>query len=187
MYGTAIAVTLLLLAVVVAAHRNNRRRKNRYFVAIPFENTLALTTLAQDTVLTDPAIASLEEDLWIHRIDCQWAIQGATAGEGPITVGFAHGDLSVAEIGEAINAAPTGPSDIIQNERARRPVRKSGRFDLAAASESLNDGKAIRTTGKMLISNGVAFNMWARNRGPGTLTTGASIKYGGVVYGTWKV
>ncbi len=171
----------------------NRKRggrrfyRNRNFVVIPFENTLALSTLATDAVLTDPALASLEEDLFVISVDCQFQIDGLTQSEGPITVGWAHGDLSVAEIAEAINAAPTGPRDIIANERARRPVRKAGRFSGLTAEETLNNGLPIRNVCKFLVSDGVPFNMWARNRSGSALTTGAQIKYGGVVYGQWKV
>ncbi len=172
----------------MAKKKPYRRRRNRNFVAIPFSTRLPLSTLADGTVLKGDVLGSdLGEDLYIVSIDAQIAIRGATAGEGPILVGFAHDDLSVAEINEALEAELTDPDDIIAKERARRPVRKTGLFSVINANEVLNDGKAVRTKCRWSEGDGNhRIALWARNQSGATLSTGAILEWFGTVYGRWQ-
>jgi len=104
---------------------------------------ITLSTLAANTVIVANMIASLTEDLFVISVDLMWSLLGGTAGEGPIEVGVAHGDLTVAEILEAIAASPTGPGDLIQNERSRRPVRGAGSFPGITATEVIAQAPPI--------------------------------------------
>ena len=45
----------------------------------------------------------LGEDIFVISVDCMWNLRGHTASETPLEFGFAHGDLSVTEIAEALN------------------------------------------------------------------------------------
>ncbi len=166
----------------------NRRRGNRRrnFVAIPFETELALVTLADDTVVTTAPI-TFGEDIYCISMDASYATEAATAGEGSISVGWSHGDLTVAEIKEAITAAVTDPSDIIAKERARRPVRKVGQFPLLSAAETLNHGDSIRTPLKFLINDSKSIKFYAFNKSGGPQTTGTLINVSGTLYGRWVV
>ncbi len=122
-----------------------------------------------------------------YAVGCSlyWVIRDLTPGEGPIEVGVDHNDLSVGESAEALDAEVVSPSNIIERERASRPVRRSGVFFGLAESEVLNNGKPIRT--KMMFSLDPGFNAraWARNKSGAALTTGAIITVTGKMWGRW--
>ncbi len=109
-----------------------------------------------------------------------------TGSEGPIIVGIAHGDYTVAEVQE--NLGLTGmedPNDMVAKEQGYRKVRSAGDFSGLNTDEVLNDGKPIRTTGKFMITTGGTLQFWAWNRSGATLTTGSAISIAGKLYGRW--
>ncbi len=170
--------------------RNSRRYRSRSknFVAIPFATRLALGTLADGTVLKGDVLgADLGEDLYVVSIDANISLREHTAGEGPILVGYAHDDLSIAEINEALEAEVTDPDDIIAKERARRPVRRTGMFSGIDTEEVLNHGAALRTKCRWSEGNGAhRIALWARNQSGASLTTGAFVEWFGTVFGRWQ-
>ncbi len=166
------------------ANRTRRRRRSRNFVAIPFDATLALATLADATVLEGPVV-TFGEDIYIMSIDCTWAWHTHTTGEGPYNVGWAHGDLTVTEVAEALNAEVTDPDDIIAAERARRPVRRAGAFSGVGTEEVLNNNVPIRTKCKFVVGNDHSISIWVQNRSGGPTTTGTQVIITGVIYGRW--
>ncbi len=106
-------------------------------------------------------------------VKATWSIVGLTLVEGPITVGYAHDDYSVAEIKECLEAAASiDPGDKIAQEQANRLVRIVGTIN-ANGSPELNDGKPITTKLNWLIGVGHAINMFAYNEFPSALSTGA--------------
>ncbi len=163
--------------------KHNRRKG---FQAIPFTDQLPLITLGNDLVLAQAPIAAFAgKSFFGISVDTLWGIRGLTAGEGPITVGWAHGDLSTTEIAEALVAEVNDPSDIIARERARRPVRRAGIFSAITVDQTLNDGTLIRTPLRFSISIGKTLVFWAMNQSGAALTTGAILEVQGVVYGRW--
>ncbi len=161
---------------------------NKAFQALPVNASLALSTLATETALT-VALSALADDFYVISADLTWTIRDLTGGEDPIHVGLANGDLSVAEIKEAINAAPTSRSDIVAREHARRPIRRIGSFVSGSANlfgNYLNDGKPIRTKVKMYLAEGVELNAFAFNASGAALTTGAVMRVYGTLYGRWS-
>ncbi len=165
--------------------KSSKNRKN--FVAIPFTGQFALSTLLTDVVLTGPLFSSVfGEDIFIISVDCLWALRGHTAGETPLEFGFAHGDLSVTEIAEALNAELTDPDDIIAKERARRPVRRVGTFGGSIADPVFNDGNSKRSTIKFSVGDGFALNAYLLNNSGATLTTGGILEFAGTLYGRWQ-
>ncbi len=170
------------------ANKSNRRRGRRSgFVAIPFQAVLNLGTLNTDLVLAADALGNaLGEDLFVISIACDTALRGLTAGEGPITIGFAHSDLSVTEIAEALVAEVSDPDDIIAKERARRPVRRHGTFSGLATEEALDNGQTKKTTMKFSIGDGHNISCWAQNRSGANLTTGGSVVFDGTIFGRWQ-
>ncbi len=168
-------------------YTRRRRKRSKDFVAIPFEAEIALLALADNVVLKgDIFSAVLGEDLYVISIDGTWTTKGHTALEGPISVGFAHDDLSVGEIAEATQAELTDPDDIIQKERARRPVRKVGAFVGFSSNEVLNNGVPIRQKMKISVGDGHNVSMWAENRSGAPLTTGTLVQCTGTLYGRWQ-
>ena len=111
--------------------RTFTRAKNRRrgFVAIPFRGLLTVGTPV-DGIVTKGGIFgnNFGEDIFIISIDSTWSLVNATSGEVPLSFGFVYSDLGVTEIGEALDAELTSPDDIIQKERAKRPVRRVGQF-----------------------------------------------------------
>ncbi len=160
------------------------RRKN--FQAIPFSDQLALSTLGEDTILSKAPTGAVTESYFAISVDTLWAIRGHTVQEGPIVVGWAHGDLSVSEIKEALVAELIDPSNIIVREHARRPVRRSGIFIGTLSHEVLNDGRPIRTPMRFTIDTGHTWQYFAFNQSGAALTTGTVLEVHGVMYGRWN-
>ncbi len=177
-------------AVGNAMARKRRGRRRGGFVAIPFAAALTLGTLTSNVAIPVSLLAgaALTEDLYIMSIDGYWSLDGQTALEGPFVFGYNHGDLDAGEIGEALDASPRGPGDIIAIERARRPVRRAGQFSVKdALPEIPADGEAIRTKCRFTVESGKAIEMFVMNRGSATLTTGSVVDCNGTIYGRWRV
>ena len=133
-------------------------------------------------------IQSLGEDLFCISVDTTLSLRGIAAGEGPLTVGVAHGDLSIAEIVEALDANLTSPDDIIARERSRRPVRRIGIFAAQETGESqiLNGGIVLRTKLRFSVGNGHDVSFWIRNQSGAALTTGGFLETHGTLFGRWQ-
>ncbi len=168
-----------------AKRRKPYRKYNSKFQALPVNDTSALGTLADATVLRS-GLTNLSDDFWFQSADLMFTLDGLTPGEAPIMVGVAHGDLSVVEIKEAIEAKPTNRGDIVAREQARRPVRQVGTFAGQVVNDTLNDGKPIRVPLKMYVAEGIELNMFSFNRSGAVLTTGATVSINGVLYGEWR-
>ncbi len=162
-------------------------KHNKNFVRLPFQISVALSTLADNIVLKLLPIPDITEDLRVLSMDATWAIKNHTAGEGPLDVGYADDNYSVTEIAEANIAQPTGPGDRIQNERASRRVRKVGTFPGLSTEEVLNDGKPIKTRLNWLITDMNTLAGWIQNRADSTLTTGCILDLSGYINGVWAV
>ncbi len=169
----------------MARKRSSQKRAVGAFQALPVNANLDLATLANATV-AGVNLTGLADDYWLQSADLSWTMDGHTAGEGPILVGIASGDLSVAEVKEAINAVPTSRSDRVAREHASRPVRRVGQFDGAAAGEKLFDGAVKRTPGKIYCAEGDEIIAWAFNGSGAPLTDGTNIRIYGTLYGSWK-
>ncbi len=164
-------------------HQTRRRRKP--LQPVKFETAIALSTLANDTVITAAAL-TLAQDFDIISTDMTITIDGLTEGEGPIDVGLADSVYSVAEIREWINAEPTREYGVAM-EQSKRRCRVYGTFSGDDSGETLNDGLKIRR--KMFI-RGISGNpiadVWANNNSGATLTTGAVVSFQGTHWGRWK-
>ncbi len=96
--------------------------------------------------------------------------------DGPILVGLAHSDYTVAEIEAWIeNAASWETGDLVQaREIGRRLIKQIGIFPIPASelvSSVLNDGKAIRTKLNWNLATGQTIALWAYNMGDSVLAT----------------
>ncbi len=161
------------------------RKRSRNFVAIPFQHELALSTLAANTVIASSPLSALTEDLYIMSIDSTYVMRDGTAGEGPLDVGWSHGDYTVAEIGQALDSGLSGPGTKIEEEQSRRLVRLSGTFHALAAEEALNNGTKLRTKLKFIIEDGQTIDLFVVNRNTSSLTSGTSIEVSGTIFGVW--
>ncbi len=166
--------------------RSGRKRNRKGFFAMPYSASLALATLANEVVVkVNTHASSFTRDAYIISVDQYTSLHNNTTAEGPYQLGFAHGDLTVTEIKESLEAEPIDPSDIIAREHMRRPVRKMGMLPGLLASEVLNNGVVQRTRINFPIGKN-ALVFWAKNRGDtANLTTGTLIKISGTIYGRW--
>ncbi len=163
------------------------RKPRAKLVALPFSSSVALSTLADETIVATTVLGSTfpSRGFYCHSIFTNWGMRGGTVGEGPVDVGYAHDDYSVTEVLEALQSNLVDPSNKIQQERARRLVRKAGIFDGSTEDEVLNDGRPLRTGLGFNVDLGHALEFWARNRSGATLTTGKVLEINGVLYGRW--
>ncbi len=173
-----------------------RRRSNRNFVAKKFTQTQPLGTLGSVTAIASGIDdgSALTTSLFIMSVHASWTLKGFTrgSGDGPIVVGFAHGDYSVTEIKEALEVALLGPASKIEQERSRRLVRQVGilqpRGQTSGAADEmaqLNDGDIVKTKLNWVIEEGQTLNVFAYNSGSGALATGAIQETVGSVFGRW--
>jgi len=170
----------------LAKRRRPSRRRSRRLTAIPFVARLTLGALVSSIVIKVSSLpAAFGEDFYIHSVFANWAMRNYTAGEGPISIGYTHGDLSVTEVLEALTAEVTDPDDIIAKERSRRPVRKLGNFPGLNTEETFQDGRMVRSGIGFTVGDGHQFECWALNNSAATLTTGTILEIDGVLYGRW--
>lgn len=165
--------------------KSARRSRRKGFVAIPFSVSLALLTLADDTVLLGDFVPTLLEDLFVISVDGEWVLDGMTPGEGPVEVGIAHGDYTDAEVEECLSAELNDPDNLILAERARRKIRRVGSFWVQSANEALGDGRTIRTKCRFMVGDGHTLAFFAANRSSAALTTAGSLNIQGTIYGRW--
>ncbi len=169
------------------AHKS-RRRSRKGFVALPFNTSLALSTLSNGAVLSvDIFGGNFTEDFYAISVDMVASIRAATAGEGPIGIGFAHSDYSDAQIAEALAPVLLGPGNKIEQERARRAVRRHGMLPGLLTEETMGDGLPKRTTLKFLVSSGKALSVWGENQSGAALAGGAILELQGTAYGRWLI
>ncbi len=161
--------------------RKPAKRRAFNLRGVQSSGSLALGTLGTVTAITSAALAAADGAYRIMSASLTWALEDFTAGEGPIVVGFAHGDYTVTEIKECIESgASISIGDKIANERANRLVRRVGVFDGVAGAEKLNDGKPIKTRLNWAIPIGKTLSLFAYNDGIVTnLTTGALVRING--------
>ncbi len=164
-----------------------RRRSNKNFVAIPVEGSLSLSTLAFGAVLESGLIGSdLTEDLYAISVDLDVEVTGLTAGEGePMMVYVAHSDYSSTEINEHIDVTFLGPGNKIEQERARRLVRIVGQLKSESEAATRLKMPTKRTKLKFVIQNGKILSIAVNNRSGAALTTGATLRWSGKIYGRW--
>ncbi len=163
------------------------RRRGRGFVAMPVAGSVLPSTLTSGTVIKSPLIENLAEDFFAISADLTWTIRDGTVNEGPLQIGLAHGDYTVAEIKEWLDVDLSNPANLIAREQGGRKCRRTGFFQqgLGAAGEVLNDGKMIRTRLKFLMNDGVSLDFWVHNQSGASLSGGATVIVSGTVYGRW--
>ncbi len=178
----------LLSATTKCMARKRTQKRSRYFVALPFRTQITLATLNSGIVLATGTLSgNFTEDFQVVSVDSKWTLGGYTAGNGPISVGYAHNDYSVTEIKEALEVNLLGPANKIEQERARRLVRDVGMFDQIAPGSFLNNGVSFRTKLNWLISDGFELDVYAFNEGPVALDTGSVVTVAGKIYGYWRI
>ncbi len=176
--------------------RAKRSRNSKNFVAIPFDDSVALGALANAILVKEALIGTnFTEDFFCISVDLSGIVTGLTGGEGiPLEMGLNHSDYSVAEVNQNLDVTLTGPGSKIENEQAGRLVRRTAQgFEHAVGNTTeipligRFGSRISRTKCRFLVSSGKALEVWIKNRSGSTLTTGASLRFSGTIYGRWIV
>ncbi len=175
-WTTAIIVSVCIAGLLALAKRKSGKRAMGRYVKGNVDEDFALGTLAANTGILE-ASDTVGERTRITSVDVTYTLSGMTAGDdiGPIEVGFAHSDYSLAEIEEFLELTTSwNEGDLIDKEVSSRLIRRIGVFDTpAAAGESytLNDGKPIKTKLNWILNAGQGLNWFCYNQGGNPLAT----------------
>ncbi len=174
----------------MAYHPKKRIRRGRSWnpneSVVPQFNSAALGTLANATLIGSDLTPVADEEYRALSLNLLWAARGATAGEGPIVVGIAHGDYTDAEIEAWVEGtAAMSRGDLIAQEIAQRKIWRVGVFSNLGSDEVLNDGKPIRIRMNWHVVEGDIIRQWAYNQSGAPLTTGQNIVTNGSLHLRW--
>lgn len=163
--------------------RKSRRTRRFNLRLVRTSTAVALTTLANVTVLTAVVTGAADGAYRAMTLTNTWSLKGLTASEGPITVGYAHSDYTVTEIKEAIEAgASISIGNKVAQEQANRLVRIVGSFSGLSTNEVLEHGEPISTKLNWFIPIGESVSIFAYNDSGATLTTGAIVDVTGKMF-----
>ncbi len=176
----------VVLCLIFAAHRRRRRKWTGDMQIVPVANALALSTLADVTVISGGITSAATEAYRVLSAKMTWAVRDFPVGLGPITVGYAHSDYSVTEIKEALEAfAAIDRGNLIAREQASRLVRRVGVFNGLLTEETLNDGKALSTKLNWPMVTGDTLNAFAYNQAGAPLTGSTEVVTNGTIFLKW--
>jgi len=177
---TMIEIFVLLLATLFLARHPKRRRYSLRAVRITPARTL--TTLGAATAIIASLTGTSGSSYRAVSVKGVWTLTGLTAGEGPITVGYSHGDYSTTEIKEYLESATSINVGLkVEQEKSRRLIRVVGTF-ASSGNAALNNGNPIKTRLNWLITETKNVSLFVWNEGTGALTTGASVNMVGTMW-----
>ncbi len=159
------------------------------------ENRLqALVTLASETALIVGTKLAMTDAFRMLKSEIVSHIFQMTAGEGGrLALYLCHGDLSVAEISDALSGdGPLSRGDIEASMRAKRPIFLAGQYDADEVGTTAHLTN-IMTGGHGSImkprwtfpDGGVGWNWVVYNFSSTALTTGAVLIIQNKAYGLW--
>ncbi len=172
-------ILLLIVGLALLAKKTPKRRRFnlRKVKASP---SVGITTLASVTAFTGVFFGNADGAYRPVSMESTWSMEDHVPGEGPILVGYAHGDYTVAEIKEFIlSGSSINIGNMVERERAERRIRHVGTFSGENASETLNDGRPIKTRLNWRIPIGTNLNVWFFNDSINALSGSTVMKVNG--------
>ncbi len=172
-------ILLVAIGILFLAKAKPSRRRAMSLRRVRMTPELALSTVGSDTVVRKLVTGASDGAYRAVTVKGIYALSGLTAGEGPITVGWAHSNYTVTEIKECIESSNSiSPGLLIENEQAQRLVRIIGTFP-SVANSNLNNGNPIKTRLNWLIPIGSELQLFFYNEFTAALTTGAVGRFTG--------
>lgn len=170
-------IGMVVLCVLLA---NKRPQRRRALIVGSINFTLALSTLADQTLISGTVGANPGTETFLLSTKCTWSLDNGVKGEGPIIVGVAHEDYTDAEIEAWIeNTGSWTPFNLVQREIAKRKIRMVGSFandgGTTLSTERLNDGLPIKTICRWSNGDTQSLKIWAFNKAGGSLTGAARV------------
>ncbi len=137
-------------------------------------STLATAAVIEDSAKTDTSRAN---GVRVKKMKVAISYKGKTAGEGPLLVGVAKGNMSAAELAEALNSDPQGPDNTVPMEQAKRTVMPLALIPAAAVASPADTRwiRSVRFPWKE-VPEGTDITMWVQNLDTGSLTTGTVVE-----------
>lgn len=171
--ATVIEIFILLVAILGMARKPTKRRRFT-LRRVRISNEVVMGTLGSDTAITGSLTGATVNGYRMVTAKLTWSIMGGTTGQGPVTVGFAHSDYSVAEIKACLESfASIDQGDKIAQELSNRLVRIVGTISMGGGNMNiLNNGLPISTKLNWKIGIGDSVNIFAFNENVAPLTTG---------------
>ncbi len=145
---------------------------------VPFGAAFTLLTLAADTGIISTITAAIQ-NFKATSMRASWGLAGLSAGDGPLLIGIADGELSLAEIEEYLEAAVTNARESPQAENALRPVQVLDTIGFRKESLWVVERILLPT-----FRENVGFTLFVYNTGV-NMTTGAAIEIRGRLFGRW--
>ncbi len=143
------------------------------------DEDMTLGTLAAKTAVLQQFTDAVEERSLISSLQLLWSLIGKTVADnqGPIMVGVAHSDYTLAEV-EAWIELQTGwaEGDQVSREIQNRKIRRVGVFEETGqdlATQVLNQGRSVKTKLNWILTTGQSIKFWAYNNGSANLATTA--------------
>ncbi len=177
-------IILVIVSIMLAKHGGRpRKRRFRRYIRGNVEEQLVLTTLGPGVIVGTAFDEAVVERTFVSSLVATWSMAEFTPAtdDGPITVGISHGDYTDVEIAEWMdNTASWSEADLVQQEVAKRKIRKVGTFlgpgvGGATNRSVLADGRLIKTKLNWILTTGQTLRMWAMNEGASALGTTAPI------------
>ncbi len=164
---------LATLIILIALAKRGSRKGYR---ALIVNDTASAGALVADDVAAEDFSQTVDRSTYAISADLVWGTRNFTVGEGPITVGLAHGSYTAAEIEECLEVSTSwDEGNKVQIEQARRLVRTVGSFPLNFVDEVMNDGNPVKTKLGFVLQDGETLQHWIWNKSGGTLTTGGTV------------
>ncbi len=180
MIGTFILIAIVAITAWLAFAKHGGRGRYYGYRKLPFTTDVLGGTLAADDVTVTLIADVFTESRRVLSVLLTIAMEGLTAGDGPIEVGVAHSDYTSTEIEEALEAGGAwDEGNLVAQEQAKRRVRRIG--VLTGEETALNEGQPIKVRLNWLIATGDTLQFWMRNRGI-QLTTGMEVAFSGVLH-----
>ncbi len=177
LYSAAIAAIVLFVVLVSAAKRRSSRRKMGRYVKGNLDLDGDLGTLASRTAVLISTDTVIDRTL-VSSVVATYSLSGVSIGNdiGPVEVGVAHSDYTLAEIEAYLELATSwNETDLLDKEVQSRKIRRIGVFDSpvggAGGAYMLNDGKPIKTKLNWIMTNGQGLNYFAYNLGTAAFST----------------
>lgn len=151
---------------------------------------ITLGALAAKTQVKQDNVPAVTDSFRMIKSEGSVAIRSATLteGDGPIELWLASDNLTILEIGEAMDSTagqPLSREDRIGNEHAMRPIWYLGVLENAptgiGAKVLFDWSKTIRWT----FGDGESFVLIANNKGASALATGGILEFFHTAFGVW--
>ncbi len=154
--------------------------------------TVALSTLAAGTAIKLTGGVTLQEDFRILKSQLTAIVHGLTAGDGVgLLLGICNGELSAAEIAEAINTdGPADRNDRVEQEEAERWVKVLGALEGAIESTTVmfhnaEGGPIITSKDRWTYSDPEGWAFFVFNATGSVMSTGANAEVTATHFGVW--